>query len=77
MARQPRKLKKGIKKALIIYDVSARPNSLPFDEVWKIWEENGLLLYDSKQGNVPEFANRPGSRVKIIDTNKNYKYGEK
>ena len=70
--RQPRKLKKAIKKALIIYDVSAKPNHLDMDRLFGIFFEHGILLYDSSMGNCPEFANRVGMRVKIID-NKNFK----
>jgi len=68
MSRQPRKLKKAIKKAIVIYDVSAIPKQIGgFDKLWEIWRNHGLLLYDSNEGNCPEFANRVGMRVRIVD----------
>jgi len=68
--RQPRKLKKAIKKAIIIYDVSAIPGGWDFDNLWSIWLHNGLLLYDSNLGSEPKFNNRVGKRVKIKPLNK-------
>ena len=71
MNRQPRKLKKAIKKAIIIYDVSAVPKGMSLHDLWwETWKEHGLLLYDSNEGNCPEFANRVGMRVRIVDKNK-------
>lgn len=69
--RKPRKLKKAIKNAVIIYDISATPKSLSIDEVWIVFKEHGWLFYDSSKGNCPKFANLVGMRVKIINR-KNY-----
>ena len=68
--RQPRKLKKAIKNAVIIYDVNAKPSSLSFEEVVEAFKIHGWLLYDSSKGICP-IVNKVGLRVKILNRKKN------
>ena len=65
--RKPRKLKKAIKNSIVIYDIPATPAGFEIDELLKVFRDNGVLFYDSSLGKCPEFVNRVGGRVKIID----------
>ncbi len=68
MARQPRKLKKALKKAIVIYDVSSIPSGVDVDKIFEMLHNHGMLFYDSKKGNRPKFANKVGGRLNIIDS---------
>jgi len=65
--KKSRKLKKAIKNSIIIYDISAIPHGLDLGELYRIFNDYGMLFYDSSRGDNPTLANRVGKRVKIID----------
>ena len=70
--KQPRKLKKAIKNALITYDICARPEGInTFEELLHIFAKTGFLFYDATKGERP-FINKKTKRTKIRKDYKNY-----
>ena len=73
---RPRKLKKAVQKALIIYDVNGIPKGVTLDKVSEIFHDTGILVYDSKgsrgiSSNTPRIVSRKNKRLKIVDGNGN------
>lgn len=71
--KRPRKLKKAVQSALIIYDIASFPRVLEsFDKVAEIFHDSGILIYDSnaKEGirvDAPRIVGRKNKRLKIVD----------
>jgi hypothetical protein len=72
--KRPRKLKKAIQKALIIYDVNGIPSGVDFSRVAEMFHDSGILVYDSHgrsgiASNVPKIVGRKNKRLTIKDSN--------
>jgi hypothetical protein len=71
--KRPRKLKKAVQSALIIYDIASFPRELEnFEKVTEIFHDYGILLYDSNaKGGIgvdaPRIVGRKNKRLKIVD----------
>lgn len=71
-----RKKKKAISKSQIIYDICSTPEmGMGYDNianVFKVFKEHGVLLYESKDENGNSTNHRPqiiphSKRVRIVD----------
>lgn len=50
--RIPRKLKKRIKGAIILFDLASLPNGLCVDEWYRIYKTTGVMLYEGEKPHV-------------------------
>jgi hypothetical protein len=69
MSRLPRKLKKQIRNAKIIYDVSARPEEMFMEDLMHCFDQFGVILYDSNKGEAPKviiMGKNKGIRVEQV-----------
>lgn len=70
--KQPRKLKKAIKKAIITYDICSRPDGIDsFERLLDILHNTGFLFYDETKGSKPTIYKKE-KRIKIRKDYKNY-----
>ena len=54
----------------ITYDITSTPNGLNLEEVFKIFNSTGVLIFDSKRGNKPEVIHMiPRRKLKFMDSN--------
>lgn len=67
---RPRKLKKGVKNAILSLDAAAIPDGLDFGTWMRIYRETGLAIYDSTMGNPPNFLHGKTKKLKIKDVSK-------
>lgn len=64
-SRVPRKKKKAVRNALIIYDISGCPKSTTIENVFEIFYRTGILIYNSEVGDRPIVA-KPNKHLKLL-----------
>ena len=64
----PRKTKKAVQKALIIYDVNSLPRKLniDFEQLLEVFKTRGILIYDGSSGDIPQIVGRKNKRLRIV-----------
>jgi len=62
--RRPRKLKKAIKKAVIIIDVTSIPAGWTLQKYDEIFCQTGICFYDSDKGKAPRIVSFGNKRIR-------------
>lgn len=68
--RLPRKLKKVIKNATIIYDYNSLPKGLLLEDIVRAFKNTGFIFYSSESGEKPISSNK---KVKLTTILNNFK----
>lgn len=64
--KPPRKLKKAIKTAQLIYDIASKPHNAELRDITDCYHRTGVVFWDSSQGgDAPKFL-KTNKRLKIV-----------